>query len=67
MKVTPDALRNFLATSSITDFLERHEEAGTPNEFVITGLGDCKITLGELRTLVRLAKKDRDGPEDKAA
>lgn len=46
----------FLKNSPITAFLEGHEVAGSPNSIVITGLGACLVTLGDLRALVRALK-----------
>ena len=42
-----------LASNPVFAFLEGHEIAGSPNELVVTGYGDVKINLGDLRRLVR--------------
>lgn len=46
----------FLANSPITAFLEAHEIAGSPNELTITGVADIRVSLGDLRALVRNLK-----------
>ena len=45
-----------IESSPITAFLDRHEQAGSPNELTITGLGDVKVTLGDLRRFVRILR-----------
>lgn len=45
-----------LESNPIMAFLEKHEIAGTPNEQTITGVADVKVTLGDLRSLVRAWK-----------
>ena len=42
-----------LAANPVIQFLDRHEEAGSPNELTISGVADIKVTLGDLRRLVR--------------
>ena len=51
-----EARNRFLQNSPITAFLDAHEIAGTPNEMTITGVADVKVTLGDLRALVRNLK-----------
>lgn len=45
-----------LESSPIMAFLEKHEIAGSPNELIITGVADVKVTLGDLRAFVRALK-----------
>ena len=45
-----------LETSPVMAFLDRHEDAGSPNELTITGVADVKVTLGDLRKLVKALK-----------
>lgn len=51
-----EAKNRFFENSAISAFLALHEEAGSPNELTITGLADVKVTLGDLRALVRLLR-----------
>lgn len=51
-----EAKNRFFENSPIAAFLTRHEEAGSPNELTITGVADVKVTLGDLRALVRLLR-----------
>lgn len=51
-----EAKNRFFENSSIAAFLEAHEEAGSPNELTITGVADVKVTLGDLRALVRVLR-----------
>lgn len=45
-----------LESNPVMLFLDRHEEAGSPNELTICGVADVKVTLGDLRRLVRTLK-----------
>ena len=47
---------DMLEHSPVMLFLDRHEEAGSPNELTITGVADVKLTLGDLRRFVRALK-----------
>lgn len=48
---------------AIKEFLDRHEEAGSPNELTVTGLGECKVNLGDLRALVRAVRRQDETPD----
>lgn len=42
-----------IENNPVLAFLDRHELAGSPNELTICGVADVKLTLGDLRMLVR--------------
>jgi hypothetical protein len=44
---------DILDASPVTLFLKEHEIAGSPNELIVTGVAGVKVSLGDLRALVR--------------
>jgi hypothetical protein len=47
---------DILDASPVSLFLKEHEIAGSPNELIITGVAGIKVSLGDLRALVRALK-----------
>jgi len=46
----------FIRNSPLTYFVELHDKAQTPDTHVVTGLADCRITLGDIRALLERLK-----------
>ena len=45
-----------IESSPVMAFLDYHDQAGTPGTQVITGVGDVKVTLADLKNLIRALK-----------
>lgn len=48
-----DERADIIKNSPITAFLKAHELAGSPNELTITGVANVRVSLGDLRQLMR--------------